>query len=425
MEVSVSDIKLYNPHLDGERFEVPERKRAQFEEVKKALRRGMIVGIVGLRRVGKTVLIKQVLNSIIDGGEEVFYFSFDEERYANAKSLNWIINFALRRFDNPVVALDEVSRVKNWAGVVKKFYDSRRVRFIVSGSASLEITKGKESLAGRLYDLYMPPLQYPEYLEFIGEKAEEIELSLTDPELSFLRWKPHYHLDDFLKRGGFPEIVGEQDDVFTRRYILNNCIEKIVFEDLPRTLGVEHPNVLFHLWELAVSDPGLTFVPSNLQGTFGVSKDTLLKYAFYLEKAFLLKVITKEGSPYSRLRKGRKLYPFTPSMAALPGGASSGKLAEAAVFDRIYNGMGIEPRFYRDPRGWEVDFLIDGLAVEVKYRGEITTEDLRGTLSYMKKAGAKNGIVVTKDRMDVVEKGGRKIILVPLEMFLQIRKIVR
>jgi len=43
----------------------------------------------------------------------------------------------------------------------------------------------------------------------------------------------------------------------------------------------------------------------------------------------------------------------------------------------------------------------------------------------MRKAGAENGIVVTKDRMDVVEKGGRKIILVPLEMFLQIRKIVR
>ncbi len=426
MEVSIEDIKLYNPQMAGGLFDVPDTKRKMYSEIVELVQKPQIISIVGLRRVGKTVLIKQILNHLIDRGKYVFYFSFDEERYAHVDALDKVIRFALNLHEKPVIALDEIGRIDGWAGVIKKYYDTKKTKFLLSGSASLEITKGKESLAGRIYDLYLPPLQYPEFLEFLGEKREVLEFKLHSPEKAFVDWTRSDLLDDFIKKGGFPEMLWEKDDKIIRKYVVNNCIEKIIFEDLPKVFGINNEHALYSLWEVIVRNPGLLFVPSNMEDVVGISRNTIKDYVFYLQKAYLLKIIERQGSVYSRKRKADKVYPITSCISSLMGGddAHIGNIVEIAVFDKLYNGLNMEVEFFRDKNKREVDFIVNDIPIEVKFKNNITKQDCKNTKYYLEKKGKETGMMVTKNTADIVEIGEKKIVLIPLDMFLQIENIV-
>lgn len=425
MHIPLEDIKLYNPQMSGETFKVPETKRTQYERIFDIVSRSFTVGIVGLRRVGKTVLVKQILNEMLRNGREIFYFSFDEERFATVETMNWVIRYALDLYDAPVIALDEIGRIPGWAGVIKKYHDTRGVIFILSGSESLTITKGKESLAGRIIDEYLPPLQFPEFIDFTGGGKRCIELSLIAPQKAFAGWERSGKLDDFLLKGGFPEIRDELDIGLVRRYVLNNCIEKIIFEDLPKVFDISNEHALYRLWEVIVRNPGMIFVANNLTDVLGMSKNTITRYLFYLQKSYLVRSIFREGSVRSRMRKGEKTYPITPCMSSLAGegDAAMGLIAETAVLDRLQNGLGYDVSFYRDRSKREVDFIVEGHPIEVKYRRNITGKDLKSVIYYMRRNELKHGLVVTRETADVVDENGMRILLVPLDMMLQINGI--
>jgi predicted AAA+ superfamily ATPase len=426
MLVPMEDVRLYNPQMEGGTFSVPPTRRGLFGRVRELVSRPSAVAVVGLRRIGKTVLVQQLLNELLTEGREVFYFSFDQERYATEESLDGMVKLALELYEEPVVALDEIGRVDRWAGVVKKYIDRRGVKFILSGSQSLAISKGKESLAGRLFELHLPPLQFSEFIEMSGSDPRPLELSLSRPERALVEWRDSGLLEKFLLKGGFPELVGEEDEDYIRRYVLSNCIEKIIFEDLPKPFGISNEHALFSLWQLIARNPSMTFVPVNLEPVIGLSKDTIANYLFYLEMAYLVRSVHREGSVQSRMRKGRKVYPVTPCISSLAGGGevSPGQLAETAVCDRLVNGLATEVFFHRDARKREVDFIADGIPVEVKYQRTIVPGDLHNVLQYLKFRDLDTGIVVTRDTAEVVERVGKRVLLVPLDMFLQLGAIV-
>jgi len=425
MDVSVEDIKLYNPQMSGITFTVPKTKRMYFPTAMDLVDKPSAIAIVGLRRVGKTILVKQVLNELLDQGRDVFYFSFDEDRYATVESLDQVIRFALDLYDRPVIALDEIGRITNWAGVIKKYIDSKGVKFILSGSRSLDVSKGKESLAGRLFDIYLPPLQFIEFASFQGKRIEPLALDLNDPLGPLVIWKRTGLLDEFLLKGGFPEIIAEKNRDFIRRYVLSNCIEKIIFEDLKKTFGITNEHALFTLWDLIARNPSMTFVAINLESTVGLSRDTINKYLFYLETASLVGSVYRHGSVQSRMRKGRKVYPITPCISSLVAAdeISSGQIAETAVFDKLVNGLGKEVHFHRDRRGLEIDFILNGIPIEVKFRKHISEDDTNNSIKFLKKRKGNIALLITRDRLDIIDKDGVRIVLVPLELFLSLADI--
>lgn len=427
VKVDDYDIGLYNPQFRGNEFEVPETRRRAFHEVVSTIDNAGITAVVGLRRVGKTVLLKQILNSLMREDREFFYFSFDEDRYANLDGLESVIRTSLNFLDSPIVALDEVSRIKGWAGTIKKYHDTKGVRFLLSGSASLEITKGKESLAGRLFDFYLPPLQYMEFISFQKGKdpLKGLKMDLNKPEKTFIEWNDSGHLKDFLSRGSFPELINVKEDVFIKKYILSSTVEKIIFEDLPKTFGITDQDALYRLWELVSSKPSMLFVPSNLEHTVGLTRDTISKYLFYLERAYLVRSVWKKASVSSKLRKGRKVYPPAPCIAYQMGKdeTSMGAVAETAVLDKLQNGLSMEVFFYRGSRRSEVDFIADGIPIEVKFQSSIGPGDSHNLIRYMNAKSIEKGIMITKKDTGVLDRNGVRVIMIPLELFLQIESL--
>ena len=111
------------------------------------------------------------------------------------------------------ILLDEIQKCKNWQNKLKIFYDLYpNLKFIISGSASVKINKkAKESLAGRMFDFVLEPLDLKEFLEWKNIKIKEKNLELFKD-----RVMPLFY--DYLRKGGFPEIIDEDDEKIKKLY---------------------------------------------------------------------------------------------------------------------------------------------------------------------------------------------------------------
>ncbi len=146
-----------------------------------------MVLVTGLRGVGKTTLLHQVIQHLLDSKVEsrrILYFSFDEERFDIGDVIQTYLTQVLRRdiadLDRVYFFLDEVHKVEDWEGKVKVYYDlNPNIKFFLSGSASLTLSsKAKESLAGRLYEFVLKPLTFCEYLEM-----KDVKVRFEDAEM--------------------------------------------------------------------------------------------------------------------------------------------------------------------------------------------------------------------------------------------------
>lgn len=398
------EIMDFSPINSGGREKVPAYKRWASSEIEKSIGKGLIVAVTGLRRVGKTTIIKQLL------GKNSFYFSFDEKKYTNSETLKRVLDVFTGESDYPTIALDEVFRVDDWAGVLKRYHDQKKAKFIVSGSSSLMIKKGVESLSGRMLEHYVPPLQFGEYLELKGEGPQ------TPAPGEVFRVKKRYAEDaeEFLMKGSFPEIV-QMDEKTAASYIRTSTVEKIVFDDIPYTFSLEYPSKLYDLLKLCATGSAQLFTEVNFAEALQISRHAVSDYLLYLQKAYLIDILYPRGSFQKALKKQKKVFAKTASIYnALSESPTRGQAAETAVYDKLSDR---KISFYRDAQKREVDFISD-IPVEVKYQSTITSHDIANMLYYMEQYKSREGMVVTKELFDEKEIDGKTIRYIPLDVFL-------
>ncbi len=411
---NIDDIREYNPWIEGKKFEVPEFKRPIFQSVyDTADKRKFITAITGLRRVGKTVLLKQIGNEM--QGER-FFFSFEEDAFANYASLKSVVETFLKMGEKPAIFLDEIGRIKGWAGLLKKFHDLGKATFVVSGSSSIEINKGKESLAGRIMEFYLSPWSFSEFLNI--KKVAIPKVDFGNLEKAYLKWKPQREfLREYLQKGGFPELhdVGEQELI--KKYIKSTTVDKIVFEDLPKTFPIEHVDKLYDLMRYIAREPGNLTIASHVGEALELSKDTVRKYLFYLKYAYLIDILPVEGSTLKSFKKPKKVYVSTPAISyGMFPEIEEPRLAETCVYQKLRE-LTENVFFYRDPQKHEVDFT-GNFAVEVKWKEKILKEDLNNLAYYLEKKKKKTGFLVNKSEFSKREINGKEIYLLPLDFFL-------
>ncbi|ODS40887.1 MAG: hypothetical protein A7315_07345 [Candidatus Altiarchaeales archaeon WOR_SM1_79] len=417
-------IYEYNPQWKGE-LEVEEFKRPLYFEVKKYMPKKQIIGITGLRRVGKTTLMKQILSELKP--EECIFFSFDEEETHRKEVLVYVINYFLNNFNGKYIFLDEIHYIPDWQGILKRFYDTMSIKFVISGSASLEIKKGKESLAGRIMTSHMPCLTFREYLELKGKKVQSVNLNFKDLSLlynSLLPEKEYFEHEfrQYLYKGAFPEIVEEEDEEFIRRYIRDIVVKKIIYSDIPDLFEIKRRDLLFDLFKHICSESSNLFEIKNLCNIFNADYTTISNYLHYLKLSFLINIAqTYSKSSSARLRKNKKVYVIHPSLAFAILNYPKDILGVGKIMGQYVETLFGDKFFWRSKTKNEVDAVsvtMDQkiLPIEVKYRergGKIT-----GLYEFMNKFSASKGIVVTKNtfKKEEVEQG--MILYIPAWLFL-------
>ena len=383
---------------------VPLTKRDMFDELVSRLSLRRIDIIVGLRRVGKTTLMYQLIHHLIESGISplnILYFSFDLENLDMKEVLKEYEEKVLKNKirESPVyLFFDEIHKLQGWENEIKVLYDLYpKIKIFLSGSASLNIMRGSsESLAGRAQYHYLPPLRFREYLRFKNIEVKNFEIQSKTLRINM--W-------DFIKRG-FPETVRMSDKEIDE-YVRDLILTRIIYRDIPDVFSIRDVSIVWNLADYILRNPGVIVNVDSLASQFRRNRRTIMNSLSYLQMTYIIKLIANfRGSYLSGSRKNKKVYGIHPTLSKT---SNEDLLIESLVRSEI------DAQYYWRDGKREVDFVIanDGITgIEVKNKDTVTKRDLNSLKIFMKKFSAKEGYIVYMGE-DEYEMEGIKIMPVP------------
>lgn len=262
----------------------------------------------GARRVGKTTVMKQVIQALLNKGvpaSNILYLTFDNPI------------FKLCGFDQVIQAyekyvphqgsyyffLDEIQYADSWSLWVKTLYDlNPELQLVATGSASPAIEKGaSDSGVGRWRVFRMPTMTFCEYCYMQGvetaiqnaptltEIAHMGEKDLNHLLMQFTHLNPHWNR--YLLIGGFPELLHVHDTMEAQRILREDVVDKVLKRDVPSLFDVRNSLQLEKIFlYLCLHTGNLINYASICSELEGVSKPTLARYIDYLRDANLLYV---------------------------------------------------------------------------------------------------------------------------------------
>lgn len=348
-------------------------KRPQFKELASRISesRNKLQAIVGPRQVGKSTLIKQVLQETEVPSMMVSADGVPKDNTAWIGE-TWDTARARMRLGNHgeyLLVIDEVHKLDNWSEEVKKQWDADtfndvNMKVVILGSSRLLLKDGlTESLAGRYELIRMSHWSWPEMREAFG-----------------------MDLDRYVYFGGYPGSAGFiGDESRWRRYIRDSIIAPAIEQDIMMTKAVYKPGLMRQLFELGCTYSGkeisLTKLLGQLQDAGNVT--TLASYLNTLSEAQLLCGLHKYASDNVRKYNSvpKMMVYNTALLSALSGMTFEkvftapkqwGRWVESAVGAHILNmaeNLDYKVYYWRE-RDDEVDFVIESnrrcVAVEVK-----------------------------------------------------------
>jgi len=357
-----------------------------------------IVFMVGLRRVGKTTLMHQIIEKLLlnHKPEHVLYVSLDHPLFDETSILDVLKEYrtihGLPRKERVFLFFDEVHLKEGFERDLKMLYDMENVKVYASGSSSLLLQHKGSFLTGRQRSIMIEPLDFAEFLSFRGVSIKNSEDYLLDK-----------YAEDYLRVGGIPEYVLRGEDGYLRE-----LVENIIYKDIVGRYGIKNPDLLRKLFFMLAERVGSRFTYSKLANVLGLSVDTVKQYAYYLEETFLVYLVSKHASSMNEsIYAPKKVYLADNGIRnSFIGFKDLGSLAENQVFLKIKD-MGKVSYYFESDR--EIDFIVNKTAIEVKYKDKITEEDKKT----LKDAKAGRKIIVSKSG-----KHENGLEVVPLAEFL-------
>lgn len=376
------------------------------------------VVLLGPRRVGKTIILQQTIQQLIDDGIEpkkVIYLSIDTP-LLQGLALEKLVELyqeihSLDSISDCFIIFDEIQYLSEWEVHLKSLVDGyKNTKFIASGSAAAALKrKSQESGAGRFTDFMLPPVTFCEYLRLLGLEDQALQESeMLNQE--FIR---------YLNFGGYPEAMFNKEiQQNPERFVRSDIIDKALLRDLPSLYGIQDIQELTRLFNTLAFQTGNEVTLEGLSKSSGVAKNTIKRYIEYLESAFLIKTVSRVDNCGKTFKRENyfKVYLTNPSMyAALiepisDESAAAGNLVETAIFSQLmhdtsgFNGVVYARWSERKQQQGEVDlvrlderFRVAG-ALEVKWSNRYfdNPEELKSLIEFSKKCELKSVVVTSK-----------------------------
>lgn len=375
-------------------------KRGVLADLLKTLEVRHIKDIIGVRRCGKTVLMYQIIHSLIKQGiktQNIAYLNFDDPELNN---LDEVIKNTLQL--NPDIShlfLDEIQNIVGWERIIRVYYDRRKFEQIfVSGSSAHLISRDVgRTLTGRHISTVMFPFSFKEFLEH-----HKIEQPLRISE----RERILHFLEMYLRNGGFPETIGK--DPLTSKKILVDLYNDILSRDIVSRFDVDL-NIVNKIGHYMITNVGAQFSYNSVARALNLHYDTVKKYFPYFEEALLLFTIPQfSWKIKTQLKKDMKCYSIDNGLRNAVSFRFSddlGKLVENTVLVELKR-REKDVYFWKEKK--EVDFVTrdnDGLsAINVSYTDSPHKREIEGLMEFKEKHKDANLILITKE-LEQTEKG--------------------
>lgn len=389
-------------------------KRKLFSLVRDHLEHKEITLIIGPRQAGKTTLMKQLQDYVIEKGEKTLFLDLDREQdrplFDSQNKLIQKIRYEIGE-EKGYVFIDEIQRKENAGLFLKGMYDmDLPYKFVVSGSGSLELKeKIHESLAGRKRVFELSTLSFEEFLNFKTDyKYTDERNSFRDAASYFDVFKElgQQYLEEYLNFGGYPRVVLEPE-ISQKQSAIDEIYTSYLERDISVLLNIQKTESLTQLVRVLASQAGNLVNVSELGNTLGLATQTIRDYLWFLEKTFVIEKVTPyfkntrkeitKASTYYFVDLGLRNYAMNQFGNAL-NVSTAGFLFENFVHKALKEGVYLSPtriHFWRSKDKAEVDFVVDTaseiIPVEVKYtvlKKPETSRSFRSFLTRYKPARA-------------------------------------
>jgi len=352
----------YNPwwEEDSKLPKLFEREQI-FGNLKHSLETKQVVILTGLRRVGKTTLMKQLISHLIDeqgiDPRLVFYVSLDDYLLTGNTILEIVEEYRKMKrvsFSEKVyLFLDEVTYQKDFELQLKNIYDQQNAKVYVSSSSASILKSKKAFLTGRNLVIEVSPLDFEEYLIFKGIKIKKGDGHLRER-----------YFEDFMQAGGMPEYVLTGNFEY-----LKELIDDIIQKDIAAFYGVRDVQILKDFFLLLMERAGKICSINKISKILDISPDSARRYLQMFADAYLIFLVPRFGKTNERLLSAKKIYGADLGMRVyFTGFRDKGSLFENYVYLKIKK---CNPSYvYQD--GNEIDFLTQcKTLIEVKYNAQM------------------------------------------------------
>ena len=266
-------------------------KREQYlERIRPFYDSEMVKVITGIRRCGKSTIMKQIIEEISRNGiadDHILYINFEIYKYrkiSNPDAFNDYVENYIKDEDKYYLLFDEIQNVEEFELVINSIRVSHNVSIFITGSNS-KLLSGELAthLSGRTISFRIMPFNFSEFCEF----RKENNTDKTYDEL----------LDEYIKWGGFP-IVCKENDESSKEVLLSNIYDSVVLKDIIMRNKIASPIMLEKVMEYVVANSSITLSGNNISNALNekeqvISTPKVYDYLRYMEEACICDKVSR------------------------------------------------------------------------------------------------------------------------------------
>ncbi len=330
-------LSQFNPWWRRERIpDLPEWHRGAFHELMRWVENPPVqraVLLSGPRQVGKTTLLLQAIQQLVDSGvspANILYATFDHPvlKLAGLEMVLEAWRELEPKADGPeYLFLDEAQFIKYIGTWVKHQIDFFKMKKIVfTGSAMPLLRADQESGVGRWHTIRLSTLSFYEYLQIKKINLPTIPAISAISDLFQCGSNEYYrmteaavsligHFHEYLIRGGFPQTALVDSITQSQRLLREDIIEKVLKRDMTALFGVRRILELEQMFIfLCMHDGGLQDI-TTISKELGIAKPTVQNFIDLFESTYLIYRLPAFGYGKEVLRARNKLYLGDPAIA--------------------------------------------------------------------------------------------------------------
>ena len=316
-----------------------------------------IIFLTGLRRVGKTTLLKGIINLLLHvkkiEPKHIFYISLDLYALEAFSVADIVTEYRkLHKLPNSQMIylfFDEVTSKKSYQQELKNLYDLGSMKIFASASSASLLKDSQAFLTGRQRLVEVMPLCFEEYLQFKNIVIKKADVHLIES-----------YFEEYMKDGGMPEYVLTGDISY-----LSNLIDNIIYKDIIAYHKIKDEQMVKDFFKLLMERSGKQLSLNKMANILGIGVDTARRFQSYFEETYLIYTVEKHGKLGERLRNPKKIYAGDVGLRNLiTGYRDKGAIFENLVYLKLKQK---NPRYVYEESN-EIDFITDDESlIEVKY----------------------------------------------------------
>ncbi len=414
-------------------FETYVQRPAYSSILERYRRSNEIIVLTGIRRSGKSTLLKQEMESLAESRDkkELLYINFEDPRLsedADPHTLDLLIE-TYREAINPdgevFLFLDEVQNVHAWEKWVRTAHDLKKATIYITGSSS-KLLSGEvaSSISGRYLQVTVYPLSFLEFLSFKGLECRTIA------DYPPKRREINQLFDDYLRYGGFPKIVLVDEDL--KKEEILSYFNTILLHDILARYGLRNYDMLKKMVEFILKNDTKQNSVHSISKALSYNYATVSDYVDYLKATYMIAELRNyDYSLKKQLRSDVKYYcidtGFVNAVSFLFS-ENIGRLYENIVFNEFVRrgqGTGIFSLNEGGQGGYECDFII-------QEKGRVTAlyqvcyelhdknmeREVAGLVMACRKFSLPGGMIITEHQQKTIEVDGVRIEVLPMTAFL-------